>query len=56
METIILYTFGFILIAMVLMMFIPNDKIKEMADFFKKVLSLIPLADIVKSFRRNEDA
>lgn len=39
------------IIVLIILRFTPNDKIRAMGDFFKKVLALIPFSDIIDKLR-----
>lgn len=55
METLMLYTFIFMIIAMIILRFTPNDKINVMGNFFKKVMPTIPLSKIVEAFKKKSE-
>lgn len=50
METILLYTFGFIMAMTIILALIPSPKIREIGTFFKIVLPKIPFVDMVKAY------
>jgi hypothetical protein len=52
METITLYFLGWTVVVIIVLAFIPNVKIKEIANFFKAVLPRLPITDIIKLFRK----
>jgi hypothetical protein len=46
----ILLTWSIIVIA--IFIFIPNEKIKSIGDFFNKVLPKLPISEIIKGLRK----
>ncbi len=52
METITLYFLIWIVVVIIVLAFIPLEKIKEIASFFKAVLPRLPITDIIKLFQK----
>jgi len=52
MEIIALYFLIWTIVVIIVLAFIPNVKIKEIANFFKAVLPRLPITDIIKMFRK----
>ena len=52
METITLYFFGWTIVVIIILAFVPLVKIKAIASFFKVVLPRIPMNDIIKLFKK----
>ena len=52
MEMVALCFFIWIVVVIIVLAFIPNVKIKEIANFFKIVIPRLPITDIIKMFRK----
>jgi F0F1-type ATP synthase assembly protein I len=50
METILLYTFTFIIVMTLLLSRMRNDRIKAIGGFFMVVLPKIPMVSMLKAF------
>ncbi len=50
METILLYTFTFIIVMTLLLSTMKNDRIKAIGGFFMVVLPKIPMVNMLKAF------
>lgn len=40
------------IVTLLILRFTPNDKIKEIGNFYKKVLSILPLSKIFEIFKK----
>ena len=49
----ILYILVWMVLMTIIFIFIPNEKIKTIGDFFKKVIPTLPITNIVKLFKKN---
>jgi hypothetical protein len=40
------------IVSLLILRFTPNDKISAMGNFFKKILSVLPISKIIESFKK----
>ena len=51
MNTVV-YVLIWVIVLTIVLAFIPNEKIREIAKFFKVVMPKIPFTDIMKMFKK----
>lgn len=52
MERIVLYFLAWMVIVIIILIFVPLRKIREIGHFFKEVIPKLPITDIIKLIRK----